>query len=73
MVELDRALRMPEDELVAAWHEREMLIGRRERLACDGREYSGVVEAIEPSGCVVLRMDGQLVRLPAMATSVIKE
>jgi BirA family biotin operon repressor/biotin-[acetyl-CoA-carboxylase] ligase len=74
VVELDRALRVSEGELVEMWREREMLIGRRGRFVSDGREYGGVVEAIDPAHCIVLRMDGgERVRLPAMVTSVVKE
>jgi len=74
MVELDRALRVSEGELAELWRERELLIGRRGRFVSGAQEYCGVVEAIDPANCIVLRMDGgEQVRLPALATSVVKE
>ncbi|HYE63013.1 MAG TPA: biotin--[acetyl-CoA-carboxylase] ligase [Phycisphaerales bacterium] len=74
MVELDRALRLSENELGEMWRQREMLIGRRGRFVSDGREYGGVVEAIDPGNCIVLRVEsGEQVRLPALVTSVVRE
>jgi BirA family biotin operon repressor/biotin-[acetyl-CoA-carboxylase] ligase len=74
LVELDRALRLTETHLADMWRQREMLIGRRGRFVCDAREYSGIVEAIDPANSIVLRVEsGEQVRLPALATSVVKE
>jgi BirA family biotin operon repressor/biotin-[acetyl-CoA-carboxylase] ligase len=74
MIELDRALRTPPDELARLWGRREALIGRRCAFLSDGAEYRGIVEAVDPATRIRLRTDdGRTVLLPALTTSMIHE
>lgn len=77
MVEIVLAMealaRVGDDALVAEWRSRDVLIGQRCVLVCDGRRVEGVVRAIEPRGDVVVesaagveRWRAEVVRVEAL-------
>jgi BirA family biotin operon repressor/biotin-[acetyl-CoA-carboxylase] ligase len=71
---LDRMLRTPAEELAMAWAARDVLLGTRRVFECDGKRVEGVVEAIRPTAFIQVRADdGDLVQLPAMTTSLVKD
>ncbi len=74
LIEIERTLSTSTRELAAEWTQRDLLVGRSCAFSNDGAVYRGVVEAIEPTSHIVLRLSGgELVRLPAMTTSMMHE
>lgn len=72
VVAFERALRMPQSEMLAAWREAETLVGTEQEFLWNGRAYRGVVKGIEPMHAVrVLLEDGTEHSLPALTTSMI--
>ena len=70
---LDRALTdRPLDDLLGAWRRRSTLATRSVRFASGGSEGVGQVVDLDPhAGLIVRRDSGELVHLPADATSVL--
>jgi BirA family transcriptional regulator, biotin operon repressor / biotin---[acetyl-CoA-carboxylase] ligase len=74
LIEVDRALSTSSKALAAEWTRRDLLVGRSCAFSNDGTVYRGVVQAIEPTSHIVLRLSsGDLMRLPAMTTSMVHE
>lgn len=72
LIRLCSALDTELARLIPTWQAYDVLMGARARFESNGREYSGIVEAVEPSAHIVLRCDdGTRMRLPAMTTSLI--
>jgi len=73
--ELDRALALPIDQVVALWRERDTLVGTRRRFLHDAVEYCGIVTSVEPLLEITLRDEatGKHVRLPGLTTSMIHD
>jgi BirA family transcriptional regulator, biotin operon repressor / biotin---[acetyl-CoA-carboxylase] ligase len=61
-------------ELVARWRAHNALRGQCRTFMHDNKAYAGVVEDIDPTNEVVLRMaDNSLTRLPALTTSMLHD
>lgn len=67
------ALSMDEEALIGRWRRLDVLTGTAGAFAFDGVTYRGVVEAVDPTLMLILRTRDGIVRLPAMATSVVPE
>ncbi|MCA9299725.1 MAG: biotin--[acetyl-CoA-carboxylase] ligase [Phycisphaerales bacterium] len=59
--------------LLASWSERDVLIGHHHRFRHDGREYSGLVEGIDPTSSIRIRTDDGPVRLPCLTTRLLSK
>jgi biotin-(acetyl-CoA carboxylase) ligase len=74
LIEVERALSTSARELAAEWTRRDLLVGRSCGFSHDGAVYRGVVRAIEPTSHIVLQLSsGDVMRLPAMTTSMVHE
>lgn len=72
--EFSSAISLSSGQLTQAVRERDVLIGTTQVLVHDGRRYSGVVESIEPTAEIVLRIGPEsIVRLPALTTSLVHD
>jgi BirA family biotin operon repressor/biotin-[acetyl-CoA-carboxylase] ligase len=71
--ELDRALRLDDAALGAAWTGHDVLVGRTGAFFHNGTVYRGKVQVIEPTSHVRLLTEGGEVRLPALTTSMLHE
>ncbi len=70
--ELDGALRMSDDQLAAAWRRRNTLTQQRITVETDGQTLTGRVIDIDPSGGLLLAVEGgPVVPLPAATTSLV--
>ncbi len=68
------ALAYEDEVLRGVWKSHDVLTARDRTFEHDGRRVSGRVEMIEPTSEIVVRTpDGQLVRLPALTTSLVHE
>lgn len=72
MVEFDRALGLSAEALARQWTRRDVLVGRWCEFACGRSVVSGVVERVEPTGWIVLRVagGGGLIQLDARASTL---
>lgn len=71
MESLHASIRRPESETIERWRRREVLTGTHAAFEHAGRLYRGVVESVDPTLTLVVRTADGLVRLPALATSVV--
>lgn len=70
---LARCLAADESALVAAWRERNVLLGQHCAFVHDGHAHHGIVRDIDPANHIVLETEGgRTVHLPALTTSMIK-
>lgn len=70
-VALEAALARTPGELVEAWKAGDVLRGTTRTFVHDGRQVRGVVESVEPTSEIVVRLaEGRLERLPALTTSL---
>jgi len=69
---MTEALEMAPEELVRAWRRRDVLIGRRVHVRHGSREYYGRVLDIDPANQIVMKCVGQVLRLPARATTLVR-
>lgn len=74
LVQLVEALGEEASARARAWVERDVLVGQRRTFEHANQRHTGVVERIDPSSTIVLRMDnGQEVALPSLTTSLIHD
>lgn len=74
VAEWTRVFAMSREELLAVWREADVLAGSVQTFEHDGRRVRGVVEGIEPTSEILVRMEsGESVRLPALTTSMVHE
>lgn len=73
LMELGALLHTPLETLGGLWHEMDALVGTRQAFEHDGGRYEGTVMRIDPAKEIVLRRDGEVVRLPAMTTRLVKD
>lgn len=73
MVELDRALGLPLEDVVREWSRRDALLGQRAEFEHAGARYTGTVQSVSPLHEIVLASeDGAFRSLPAQATTLLK-
>lgn len=71
---LSTSLRDPSSEVVTRWNSLDTLRGTRRSFEHDGKRFAGLVDSIEPTSEIVVRLDdGSTVRLPALTTSMVHE
>jgi len=69
---LDQALMGQPKDIAANWQRLNVLRNQEAAFEHNGQRFHGIVESIDPTADVVLRLgDGQLVRLPALSTSMV--
>jgi biotin-(acetyl-CoA carboxylase) ligase len=72
--ELAKVLLQPAAQIVADWAQLDLLTGTYRTFEWNQARYSGIVQAIDPLGEIVLELDSGGIRsLPALTTSLVKE
>jgi BirA family biotin operon repressor/biotin-[acetyl-CoA-carboxylase] ligase len=65
---------MSRSDALSLWREADALAGTTQTFEHDGRRVRGIVIGIEPTSEIVVRSEnGELVRLPALSTSMVHE
>ncbi|MFA6045007.1 MAG: biotin--[acetyl-CoA-carboxylase] ligase [Phycisphaerales bacterium] len=73
ITQLVQALAMPAPQLIEHWRRRNVLLGQTRAFTHNAATYTGVVRDIDPANEIVLeKSPGQVKRLPALTTSMVK-